>query len=76
MVRIAELSKEVAKEYREDKKNKLQRTFVSGTSAAESKATSKFTYCFELVSRSSVFYFLGTRRSDPGTYTSYGKRPR
>nr|CAI5869067.1 unnamed protein product [Callosobruchus analis] len=37
MVRIAELSKDVAKEYREIKKTKLQRTFVSGSNAAENK---------------------------------------
>lgn len=41
MVRIAELSKDVAKDYREMKKTKLQRTFVTGSNAAESKATSE-----------------------------------
>lgn len=41
MVRIAELSKDVAKDYRETKKTKLQRTFVSGSNAAESKVSSK-----------------------------------
>lgn len=41
MVRIAELSKDVAKQYREVKKTKLQRTFVTASNAAESKATSK-----------------------------------
>ncbi|XP_019869942.1 partner of xrn-2 protein 1 [Aethina tumida] len=38
MIRIAELSKEVAKDYREVKKTKLQRTFVTASDAAESKA--------------------------------------
>ncbi|KAL3283644.1 hypothetical protein HHI36_006783 [Cryptolaemus montrouzieri] len=38
MIRIAELSKDVAKQYREIKKTKLQRTFVAASSAAESKA--------------------------------------
>lgn len=37
MVKIAELSKDVAKKYRESKKNKLQRTFVSASNAAENK---------------------------------------
>lgn len=37
MVRIADLSKDVAKNYREQKKSKLQRTFVSATDAAENK---------------------------------------
>lgn len=41
MIRIAELSKDVAQQYREVKKTKLQRTFVSGSNAAESKAQSK-----------------------------------
>ncbi|KAK9869661.1 hypothetical protein WA026_003409 [Henosepilachna vigintioctopunctata] len=38
MIRISELSKDVAKQYREIKKTKLQRTFVTASSAAESKA--------------------------------------
>ncbi|RZC34369.1 uncharacterized protein BDFB_002164, partial [Asbolus verrucosus] len=37
MLRIAELSKDVAKTYREIKKTKLQRTFVSASNAAENK---------------------------------------
>jgi hypothetical protein len=37
MARIAELSKDVAKKYRERKKTKLQRTFVSASNAAENK---------------------------------------
>ncbi|KAJ8952103.1 hypothetical protein NQ314_007596 [Rhamnusium bicolor] len=37
MVKIAELSKDVAKQYRETKKTKLQRTFVSASNAAENK---------------------------------------
>ncbi|XP_076269268.1 uncharacterized protein LOC143201940 [Rhynchophorus ferrugineus] len=37
MFKIAELSKDVAKKYRENKKNKLQRTFVSASDAAENK---------------------------------------
>lgn len=37
MIRIAELSKDIAKKYRENKKNKLQRTFVSASNAAENK---------------------------------------
>ncbi|CAG9862965.1 unnamed protein product [Phyllotreta striolata] len=37
MARIAELSKDVAKKYREVKKTKLQRTFVSASNAAENK---------------------------------------
>ncbi|XP_060517336.1 partner of xrn-2 protein 1 [Cylas formicarius] len=37
MRRIAELSKDVAKTYRENKKTKLQRTFVSASNAAENK---------------------------------------
>lgn len=37
MTRIAELSKDVAKNYREEKKGKLQRTFVTASSAAESR---------------------------------------
>ncbi|KAL1494666.1 hypothetical protein ABEB36_010232 [Hypothenemus hampei] len=37
MIRIAELSKDVAKDYRETQKNKLQRTFVSAQNAAENK---------------------------------------
>lgn len=41
MVRIAELSKDVAKDYRESNKDKLKRTFVSASNAAESKI-SKF----------------------------------
>lgn len=41
MVRIAELSKDVAKQYREVKKTRLQRTFVSGSSAAEQKRASR-----------------------------------
>lgn len=38
MIRIAELSKDVANKYREIKKTKLQRTFVTASSAAENKA--------------------------------------
>lgn len=38
MTRIAELSKEVAKNYREIKKTKLQRTFVTASNAAATKA--------------------------------------
>lgn len=45
MIRIAELSKEVAKDYREVKKTKLQRTFVTASDAAESKA-SKFHFFY------------------------------
>ncbi|GJQ67454.1 hypothetical protein Trydic_g5116 [Trypoxylus dichotomus] len=41
MVRIAELSKDVAKQYREIKKTKLQRTFVTGSNAAEQKRSRK-----------------------------------
>lgn len=41
MLRVAELSKDVAKKYREVKKTKLQRTFVSASNAAENKI-SKF----------------------------------
>ncbi|KAK9758556.1 XRN-Two Binding Domain, XTBD [Popillia japonica] len=41
MVRIAELSKDVAKQYREVKMTKLQRTFVSGSNAAEQKRASR-----------------------------------
>lgn len=37
MVRVAELSKDVAQKYRESKKDKLKRTFVSASNAAESK---------------------------------------
>ncbi|KAJ8920840.1 hypothetical protein NQ315_015632 [Exocentrus adspersus] len=37
MVKIAELSKDVAKDYREMKKTKLQRTFVTASNAAENK---------------------------------------
>jgi len=37
MVKIAELSKDVAKKYREIKKTKLQRTFVTASNAAENK---------------------------------------
>ncbi|KAJ8980615.1 hypothetical protein NQ317_011691 [Molorchus minor] len=43
MVKIAELSKDVAKTYRESKKNKLQRTFVSASNAAENKAKRRHT---------------------------------
>lgn len=39
MIRIAELSKDVAKDYRQIKKTKLQRTFVSAKDAAENKAS-------------------------------------
>ncbi|KAF5303065.1 hypothetical protein FQR65_LT08394 [Abscondita terminalis] len=43
MIRIAELIKEVdvIKKYREKRKTKLQRTFVSGSNAAESKFLGK-----------------------------------
>ncbi|XP_044750871.1 partner of xrn-2 protein 1-like [Coccinella septempunctata] len=41
MIRISELSKDVAHKYREIKKTKLQRTFVTASSAAESKAKRK-----------------------------------
>ncbi|ENN80150.1 hypothetical protein YQE_03414, partial [Dendroctonus ponderosae] len=37
MIRIAELSKDIAKNYRESQKNKLKRTFVSASNAAENK---------------------------------------
>lgn len=37
MIRIAELSKDVAKTYRESKKDKLKRTFVTASNAAENK---------------------------------------
>ncbi|XP_063903308.1 partner of xrn-2 protein 1-like [Zophobas morio] len=37
MARVAELSTDVAKKYREVKKTKLQRTFVSASNAAENK---------------------------------------
>ncbi|XP_017780533.1 PREDICTED: uncharacterized protein LOC108565530 [Nicrophorus vespilloides] len=37
MVRVAELSKDIAAKYRESKKTKLQRTFVSAKNAAESR---------------------------------------
>ena len=39
MLQIAELSKDIAKDYREIKKSKLQRTFVSASSAAQNKAS-------------------------------------
>lgn len=41
MLRVAELSKDVAKNYREVKSTKLQRTFVSAKNAAENKVQSK-----------------------------------
>lgn len=41
MIRVAELSKDVAQNYRESNKDKLKRTFVSASNAAESKI-SKF----------------------------------
>ncbi|KAG5891024.1 hypothetical protein JTB14_035216 [Gonioctena quinquepunctata] len=37
MARVAELSNDVAQQYREIKKTKLQRTFVSASNAAENK---------------------------------------
>lgn len=37
MIRIAELSKDIAKNYRDSNKDKLKRTFVSASNAAESK---------------------------------------
>lgn len=37
MIKIAELSKDIAKKYREIKKTKLQRTFVTASNAAVSK---------------------------------------
>jgi hypothetical protein len=45
MARIAELSKDVAKKYRERKKTKLQRTFVSASNAAENKISKYFLLC-------------------------------
>lgn len=42
MIKIAELSKDVAKKYREIKKTKLQRTFVSASDAAENKISKYF----------------------------------
>lgn len=46
MVRIAELSKDVAKKYREVKKTKLQRTFVTASNAAENKISGKYIRTF------------------------------
>lgn len=48
MIRIAELSKDVAKTYREIKKTKLQRTFVSASNAAESKVAGNVLSCISL----------------------------
>lgn len=56
MTRIAELSKDVAKEYREIKKTKLQRTFVTASNAAENKATSKFyTVYLKIYDKNNIF---------------------
>lgn len=41
MVKIAALSEDVAKNYREKKKTKLQRTFVTASNAAENRFTSR-----------------------------------
>lgn len=37
MARVSAMSQDVVKKYRDSKKNKLQRTFVSGSNAAENK---------------------------------------
>lgn len=37
MARVSAMSEDVVKKYRESKKDKLQRTFVSGSNAAENK---------------------------------------
>ena len=42
---IAELSEEVAGDYRESKKTKLQRTFVKASDAASSKAKGTLKNC-------------------------------
>lgn len=59
MVRIAELSKDVAKDYREVKKTKLQRTFVSAKNAAESKAQRTF-YFYKNIYTSTTFIHNNT----------------
>lgn len=41
MVRVAELSKELAKQYRESKKMKLQRNVMTGSNAAEQRRNSR-----------------------------------
>lgn len=53
MIKIAELSKDVAKKYRENKKSKLQRTFVSASNAAENKISK-----WELVKYDKFLFFL------------------
>lgn len=66
MVRIAELSKDIAKQYREIKKTKLQRTFVSASNAAENKI-SKLSYLIYILI---IFYFVEKRQSDPTPQTA------
>lgn len=55
MERVAKLSKDIAKDYREIKKTKLQRTFVTASSAAENKATSKFLTFYVFKKEASIF---------------------
>lgn len=38
MARVSAMSRDIVQKYREDKKSKVQRTFVTASSAAESKA--------------------------------------
>lgn len=57
MARIAELSKDVAKDYREEKKTKLQRTFVSAADAAETKI-SKFGISIQYLTYFFIYFFL------------------
>lgn len=64
MVRIAELSKEVAKDYREGQKDKLKRTFVSASNAAESKI-SEFKYYF-VEQILNTYVFSERLKPDPG----------
>lgn len=63
MLRIAELSKDVARRYREQRKTKLQRTFVTASSAAESRFTGN-TNSYILSQKEIIYLFVGKRASD------------
>lgn len=71
MVRIAELSKEVAKEYRDSKKDKLKRTFVTASTAAESKISEFLFYCVDYINDVRFFFVSERLKPDPGGKKSF-----
>lgn len=54
---VAELSREIASDYREKQKSKLQRTFVKASDAAGAKAKGRSKNCELLLNPSKYYNF-------------------